>query len=248
MRALILNSGVGKRMGDLTREHPKCMTEINENETILERQLKLLCENGITDIVITTGPFEEKLKDYCTSLNLPVNITYVHNPKYKETNYIYSMKLAKDELDDDIVLMHGDLVFDEDVLKELIQRKDSSVVVSSSLPLPEKDFKAVIENGRVSKIGIDFFNDAMASQPLYKFNKADFSKWMIAIEMFCERGVVNCYAENALNAITDELLLTPMDIEEKLCNEIDNPEDLEKVSNRLKKKAHLAKELVRNNK
>ena len=35
MKALILNSGLGHRMGDITKEHPKCMTEIDNSETII---------------------------------------------------------------------------------------------------------------------------------------------------------------------------------------------------------------------
>ena len=43
MKALILNSGMGSRMGALTSEHPKCMTEVRPNETIISRQLKQIC-------------------------------------------------------------------------------------------------------------------------------------------------------------------------------------------------------------
>ena len=49
MKALILNSGLGSRMGVLTSEHPKCMTEISARETILSRQLKLIAEAGIEE-------------------------------------------------------------------------------------------------------------------------------------------------------------------------------------------------------
>ena len=49
MKALILNSGLGHRMGALTAEHPKCMTEIGSGETILSRQLRLLAEAGIAE-------------------------------------------------------------------------------------------------------------------------------------------------------------------------------------------------------
>ena len=55
MKALILNSGLGSRMGVLTAEHPKCMTEISPRETILSRQLRQLSDAGIRDVVITTG-------------------------------------------------------------------------------------------------------------------------------------------------------------------------------------------------
>ena len=67
MKALILNSGVGRRMGVLTSEHPKCMTEIAPGETILSRQLRLLARCGIREGVITTGLFDSVLRDYCRS-------------------------------------------------------------------------------------------------------------------------------------------------------------------------------------
>ena len=89
MKALILNSGMGSRMGVLTSEHPKCMTEISKRETILSRQLRLLVEAGIEDVVITTGYFDGVLVNYCQNLDFPLNITFVKNPEYASTNYIY---------------------------------------------------------------------------------------------------------------------------------------------------------------
>ena len=77
MKALILNSGLGTRMGVLTSEHPKCMTEISTNETILSRQLQQLAEAGIREVVITTGLFDTVLVNYCQSLNLPLHIVFV---------------------------------------------------------------------------------------------------------------------------------------------------------------------------
>ena len=77
MKALILNSGLGTRMGVLTSELPKCMTEVSSKETILSRQLKQLSEAGINDVIITTGAFDTVLINYCHSLDLPLNITFV---------------------------------------------------------------------------------------------------------------------------------------------------------------------------
>ena len=68
MTALILNSGIGSRMGLLTAEQPKCMTEISARETILSRQLQNLVYNGIQKVVITTGPFESSLILYVREL------------------------------------------------------------------------------------------------------------------------------------------------------------------------------------
>ena len=60
--ALILNSGLGSRMGVLTSEHPKCMTEISHSDTILSRQLKLIAQAGITEVVMTTGYYDSILE------------------------------------------------------------------------------------------------------------------------------------------------------------------------------------------
>ena len=234
MKALILNSGLGSRMGVLTSEHPKCMTEILYSDTILSRQLKLIAEAGITDVVMTTGYYSDVLEDYCRSLNLPLNYKFVNNPLYDKTNYIYSIYCAREYLDDDVILMHGDLVFENSVFEEVINSEKSCMTVSSTLDLPEKDFKAVVEDGKITKVGIEFFNNAMAAQPLYKLNKEDWKVWLDSIVAFCESDNTGCYAENALNAVSDKCEIVPFDFEDRLCAEIDNPEDLKVISKRLK--------------
>lgn len=237
MKALILNSGLGSRMGVLTSEHPKCMTEISARETILSRQLKMLADAGVTEVVMTTGAFDSVLVSYCNSLELPLNITFVKNPVYDKTNYIYSIYCAREYLkDEDIILMHGDLVFENTVFDQVIASETSCMTVSSTLDLPEKDFKAVIAEGKVQKVGIEFFNDAMAAQPLYKLLKEDWNKWLSGIIAFCESGEEakkKCYAENALNEIADKNIAA-LDVQNLLCAEIDNPEDLAVVSAKLK--------------
>lgn len=55
MKALILNSGLGHRMGVITKERTKCMTEISHRDTILSRQLRQLVSFGIKEVVMTTG-------------------------------------------------------------------------------------------------------------------------------------------------------------------------------------------------
>lgn len=234
MKALILNSGVGRRMGVLTSEHPKCMTEIAPGETILSRQLRLLARCGIREAVITTGLFDSVLRDYCRSLELPLEISFVFNPDYAETNYIQSIRCAEPLLrGEDIVLMHGDLVFEQGVLGRVLASPVSCMAVSSTLPLPQKDFKAVVQDGRVKKVGIEFFDDALTAQPLYKLLRRDWLMWLDKICEFCDGGQRKCYAENAFNTISDECEVYTMDFKDKLCAEIDTPEDMEAVSRQL---------------
>lgn len=235
MKALILNSGLGHRMGVLTSEHPKCMTEISAKETILSRQLRQICEAGISDVVMTTGYYDDVLIKYCHHLDFPINITFVNNPKFANTNYIYSIYCARDILkDDDIILMHGDLVFENSVFDSIVDSTYSCMAVSSTSALPDKDFKAVINNNHITKIGIEYFDNAIMAQPLYKINKSDWNIWLNIINKFCETGNINCYAENAFNEVSDECIIKPLDIKESLCSEIDTPEDLTIIHARLK--------------
>ena len=234
MKALILNSGLGSRMGVLTSEHPKCMTEISTKETILSRQLKMIADAGIEEVVVTTGYYDGVLVKYCQSLDLPLHFIFVNNPIYDRTNYIYSIYCAKDYLDDDIILMHGDLVFEGEVFDKVVTSPVSCMTVSSTLPLPEKDFKARVVDGMVMAVGVDIFNEAMEAQALYHLKKDDWKVWLDKIIEFCENDNRKVYAENALNELNGAANIHALDVQNLLCSEIDNPEDLAVVSSKLK--------------
>lgn len=223
-------------MGILANDHPKCMTEISNRETILSRQMRLIAEAGINEVIMTTGAFDGILINYCKSMELPVKIKFVKNPIYDKTNYIFSIYCAREYLKgDDFILMHGDLVFENTVFDDLIACNTSCMIVSSTAKLPEKDFKAVVKNNKVEKVGIDFFDMAMSAQPLYKLLRDDWEKWMDIIVRYCEDGdeeKKKCYAENALNEITDKNIMA-LDIHDRLCAEIDDSDDLAIVFEKL---------------
>ena len=111
----------------------------------------------------------------------------------------------------------------------MVESKDvNCVLVNREIEPPAKDFKAVIENRHVTKIGVGFFGaNAFFCAPLYKFSKADFMSWINQIGMFVERGELTVYAENAFNEISDKILLKPLYYDKEICLEIDTKEDLD---------------------
>lgn len=237
MIALLLNSGLGSRMGDETREHPKCMTTISDSETIISWQIKCLEKVGVTEAVVTTGHLSEMLEAYLLSLNTPIRFHFVHNPRYRETNYIYSMYLARDLLaGQDVLSLHGDLVMHPDVMVQLCACRDSAVTVDSTLPLPEKDFKGRIRNGRLMEVGVNVWgDDCIELQPAYLIHAKAFERWMQEIGRFVQEGNDRVYAENAFNAAWEEIPVYPLDVKGLLCAEIDNQEDRAAVSARFAK-------------
>lgn len=229
MKAIILASGIGKRLRPLTDNIPKPLVKIND-KTLIEWQIERLVECKIKDIVITTGLFENKLRRFLKEKYREINIIYINNPQYDTTNYIYSLWLTKDHIDDNIILLHGDLVFDIKLLKELIKNDGNLVLVNKEVKVPKKDFKAVIENNKVVKIGVDFFTeDSFLSMPLYKFSKKDFLIWMYEIEKEIKNGNLNYYAEDAFNNISNQILLKPLYFTKEICMEIDTLSDLKKA-------------------
>ena len=77
-------------------------------------------------------------------------------------------------------------MFDGEVLDRALACETSCMAVSSTLPLPEKDFKAVLRDGMVRKVGVSFFEDAVAAQALYRLRRQDWKKWLDGIVSFCE--------------------------------------------------------------
>ena len=235
MKALILNSGIGKRMGALTKYKPKCLVQLRDQETILYRQLKALLEQGIMEIIITTGPYEEQIKDYVKKTFPQLSVLYVFNPLYLTTNYIYSMLLAGNLLDDDIILMHGDLVFQDDLLEKTIHSPHANtVLVNLNVPLPEKDFKGRVEEGRVKEISVNISGDnCFFLIPLYKVSRQLCEKWLEEMKEFKQQGNLKVYAEEALNNILNKYPLYPVHFHRELCSEIDDLEDLKAVRKQL---------------
>lgn len=234
MKALILNSGIGKRMGNYTLSAPKCLVKLSEEDTILSRQLNLIQKIGVKEVVITTGSYSNLLEEYVKSLKLPIDIQFINNPNFRSTNYIYSIYLATEVIHSDILLLHGDLVFEEKALEKMILFNKSYMAVSTVLDLPDKDFKAVIMNGKIVKVGVEFFKNAVAAQPLYSIKKDEWEIWLKKINDLCENGDINCYAEKALNLIMCKINLYPMDIGKLLCQEIDKEDDLLQVKKKLR--------------
>jgi phosphoenolpyruvate phosphomutase len=233
MKAVILNSGVGNRMGEFTEGMPKCLVPLHGRETILSRQINQLLESGIDDTLITTGPFKGMIQSYVEEHFPQVAARYVQNEAYLDTNYIYSLYLARDYLFDDVLLMHGDIVMSDGCLPALLgDAGKNRVIVDSRLPLPDKDFKAEVEGGYIHRIGIDLEGeDCMPLFPVYTLSRAFMGSWIKAIDEFIEQEKKTVYAETALNTILPSLQLVPYDLKAGFCREVDTRDDLEKVNN-----------------
>ncbi len=122
MQALILAAGMGKRLGELTKNNTKCMLEVN-GVRLIDRFIMQLSRLNLDRLVIVVGYEGQKLIDYIGNrYDDRIRIEYVINPIYDRTNNIYSLALAKDKLcEDDTILLESDLIFEDRMLDLLVK-------------------------------------------------------------------------------------------------------------------------------
>ena len=131
VKAIIVAAGIGSRLGELTKEFPKSLIDIN-GKSILERQISLFKKFGIDNIVIIRGPHREKF-----SFD---DVKYVNDDDYENHNLLGSLMVAEDELNEDVIISYGDIIFDETILEQILAFSGNVSVVT-------------IENNYISNIG-----------------------------------------------------------------------------------------------
>jgi len=154
MKAIIVAAGPGGRLSPFTDRKPKCLLEIG-GQTILERELEALRENGIEDIMVVRG--------YCSHLINYPNVTYCHNPDFRKNNILRSLFCAEDEMNDDFIFSYSDILYSREIVAKLIHSEaDIALIVDVNWiehykgrnlhPISEAELVKV-ESGRIVKIG-----------------------------------------------------------------------------------------------
>ena len=119
MKAIFIAAGEGSRLGNLTKDLPKPLVDVN-GKSIIERQISLLRKNNVNDIVVITGYKKEKFTFK--------NIEYVHNPNFREQEQTGSLMVARSKIVGDVLIMFGDILFDEMVLQQMLDSKGDIVI------------------------------------------------------------------------------------------------------------------------
>ena len=122
MQAIILAAGMGRRLGEYTKDNTKCMLPVN-GVRLIDRMLGQLAELDLKRVVIVVGYQAQNLIDYVGNrYDDKLKIEYVENPIYDKTNNIYSLALAKQQMqEDDTLLLESDLIFDDGMLRLLTE-------------------------------------------------------------------------------------------------------------------------------
>lgn len=241
MQAIILAGGMGKRLGELTKNNTKCMVEVN-GIRLIDRMITQLSKFNLNRLVIVVGYEGKKLIDYIGHRYDDIlKIEYINNPIYDRTNNIYSLALAKEELcKDDTILLESDLIFEDRMLELLINHRDPDLALVAKYETWMDGTMVCVDNDRnitnfVPKEAFCYENADVYYKTvnIYKFS-SEFSKYQYVpfLEAYCRVMGNNEYYEQVLRILLHlhSSTLKALPITNEKWYEIDDVQDLDIAS------------------
>ena len=237
MQAVILAAGMGKRLGELTKNNTKCMVKIN-GISLINRLLEQLSKLSLNTIIIVIGYEGEKLKNYLGYSYKTIEIEYIENPIYNKTNNIYSLYLAKEKLlEDDTILIESDLIFEDSIFTLLEQSSYPNVAVVAKYESWMDGTMVRIDNENniinfIPKKAFRYEDIALYYKTvnIYKFSK-EFARnqYIPFLEAYIHALGNNEYYEQVLRVITilDNCNLKALILNNEKWYEIDDIQDLD---------------------
>ena len=237
MQAIILAAGMGKRLGELTHNNTKCMVKVN-GVSLIDRTLTQLSQLTLSRVIIVIGYKGDNLRNYIGNEYKGLKIEYIENPIYDKTNNIYSLSLAKKELqEDDTLLIESDLIFDDALFPMIVGNSypNLALVAKYETWMDGTMVRLDDENNIVNFVpkkafkysDIEFYYKTVN---IYKFSK-EFSRtnYVPFLEAYTKALGNNEYYEQVLRVITllDKCDLKALPLKDEKWYEIDDVQDLD---------------------
>ena len=237
MQAIILAAGMGKRLGEYTKNNTKCMVRVN-GVPLIDRALNQLSSLKLSRVVIVVGYEGQKLIDYIGNEYNGLKIEYIFNSIYGKTNNIYSLALAKDKMqEDDTLLLESDLIFDDRLFSLVVDNPCPNLALVAKYEAWMDGTMVQIDDERniVNFVPKEAFRHEQADSyyktvNIYKLSK-EFSanRYVPFLEAYMKAIGNNEYYENVLRILSflDCKDLKALPITDEKWYEIDDKQDLD---------------------
>lgn len=137
-------AGIGKRMRPVTLTTPKPLVKVN-GVRMIDTVIRALQENGIYEIYIVVGYLKEKFqvlkKDY-------PNVTLIENPYYNTCNNISSLYVAREYIEDAIILDGDQIIYNPNILRKEFEQSGYNCVWTDN---ETDEWLLTVENGIVTQ-------------------------------------------------------------------------------------------------
>lgn len=241
MQAIILAAGMGKRLGELTRNNTKCMVEVN-GVKLIDRVINQLTRLGLERLILVIGYEGKKLQEYIGNrYDGKIRIEYIVNPIYDKTNNIYSLALAKEELcKDDTLLLESDLIFEDSMLDLIVNHPDRDLALVAKYESWMDGTMVCLDQERniinfVPKEAFDYqsADKYYKTVNIYKFSREFSSNCYVPfLDAYCKVMGNNEYYEQVLRVLVlmHHSTLKALPITNEKWYEIDDVQDLDIAS------------------
>lgn len=148
MQAVIFAAGMGKRLAASTRNLPKILIRIGE-QSLLERHLNQLLEQGISNITIGVGFGSDLIKKELNRIGR-TDVKLVYNPNYHDGS-IVTLHCLKEAITygGEVVIMDGDVLYDRRILNRLFSSNyKNTFLLDRNFEMGEEPMKLAIKDGR----------------------------------------------------------------------------------------------------
>ena len=238
MQAIILAAGMGRRLGEYTKDNTKCMLPVN-GVRLIDRALSQLAKLELNRVIIVVGYQGQNLMNHLGDrYKGQLKIEFIENPIYDKTNNIYSLALAKDKLqEDDTLLVESDLIFDDGMFSLLTENPYPNLALVAKYETWMDGTMVRLDDDNnivnfVPKAAFDYneTDSYYKTVNIYKFSR-EFSrtKYVPFLEAYSKAVGNNEYYENVLRIISflNSHDLKALPITNEKWYEIDDKQDLD---------------------
>ena len=238
MQAIILAAGMGRRLGELTKENTKCMVPVN-GIRLIDRLLTQLSGLGLNRVVIVVGYQGQKLIDYIGHhYDEKLKIEFVENPIYDKTNNIYSLSMVKEQLqEDDTLLIESDLIFSDRLFPMIMEDPYPNLALVAKYESWMDGTMVRLDEERhivnfISKEAFDYsdVDSYYKTVNIYKFSREFLQqKYVPFLDAYTKAVGNNEYYENVLRIISmlNSHNMKALPIGQEKWYEIDDKQDLD---------------------
>lgn len=225
MQAVILAGGVGSRLQKLTGGKPKCLAEIGGRPLILH-QLEALADHGVGPVLMVVGYEHEAIRAVVGG-----RVEYVVNERFRETNSLYSLLLAREWIKGPFVLLNSDLLFDPQILGRLVEEPGNVLAYDSTSSQGHEQTKVAIRERKVVDLGKDLPTPSARGESLglLKFDADGATAMLETAQHLIGDGNAQAWVIEATRAVCKVVPIYGVNIAGLPWAELDFPHDLEKA-------------------